>query len=80
MDKQLLRGLRPYGSHLHDKAGRKMRKLLRDIITGTTRIIVIKYDLWDGGAWSNMDVTECCEIGPITDQKYCSKCGKRIVI
>ena len=60
-----------------------MRQKLRDLITGTTKLVVDKYDLWDGGAWAEVDVTECCNVGPITNAKhypYCPKCGKRIII
>ena len=24
-------------------------------------------------------VTDCCGIGPITNEKYCPECGKRII-
>jgi len=26
-----------------------------------------------------IDVTECCKIGPITNENYCPKCGKQII-
>jgi hypothetical protein len=28
--------------------------------------------------WMTYDVTDCCGIGPITTEKYCPQCGKKI--
>lgn len=25
-----------------------------------------------------MDVTDCCRVGPITNEKFCPECGKKI--
>lgn len=25
------------------------------------------------------DITECCKIGPITDENYCPRCGNKII-
>lgn len=57
-----------------------MRQKLRDLITGTTKLVIDKFDPFSN---FQMDVTECCNVGPITNAKihpYCPKCGKRIVI
>jgi hypothetical protein len=40
----------------------------------TTKIIQKQYE-FEG----SIDLVECCEIGPITHEKYCPKCGKKIV-
>jgi len=40
----------------------------------TTEIIQQEYD-WEG----TIDIVECCEIGPIIDEKYCPECGRRII-
>jgi hypothetical protein len=29
--------------------------------------------------WNDINVTDCCEIGPIIDENYCPNCGKRII-
>ena len=26
-----------------------------------------------------IDVTECCQVGPIVNENYCPKCGKKII-
>lgn len=61
-----------------------MRQKLRDLITGTTKLVIDKFDFFeDGNPLAEMDVTECCNVGPITNAKhypYCPKCGRRIVI
>ncbi len=44
----------------------------------TTKIISVKDTLCDGIEF-DIDVTECCKIGPITTEKYCSNCGKKII-
>ena len=57
-----------------------MKHKLRDLLTGTTTIVMIPEDIWDTGDFFNIPCVKCCEIGPITDaDRYCSKCGKRIV-
>lgn len=38
-----------------------------------TKLIVWKEDFTP-----DYDVTECCEVGPITNENFCPKCGKKI--
>lgn len=38
----------------------------------TTRLI-------KGDSELDMDIVECCKIGPITDENYCPRCGKKII-
>ena len=57
-----------------------MKQKLRDWIVGTTRIVMIPEDMFYIGEMYDIPCLTCCGIGPITDaDKYCSKCGKRIV-
>lgn len=57
-----------------------MIQKLRDLLTGTTTIVMTSEDIWDTGDPFDIPTLQCCEIGPITDaDRYCSKCGKRIV-
>jgi hypothetical protein len=57
-----------------------MRQRLRDLFTGTTRIVMIAEDMWHIGVMYDIPNLECCKLGPITDDdKYCLKCGKRIM-
>ena len=57
-----------------------MRQKLRDFFTGTTRIVMMPEDMFYTGEMFDIPCAECCEVGPITDvDKYCHKCGKRIV-
>jgi len=44
----------------------------------STRVIEVDEE-WFEGQTFKMDVVECCKIGPITDQKHCSNCGKLII-
>ena len=46
-------------------------------IVETTKIIQLKEDWVEGEII--VDVTECCKVGPITNENYCSKCGKKII-
>lgn len=57
-----------------------MKQKLRDWIVGTTRIVMVPEDMFYIGTMYDIPNVECCKVGPITDaDKYCSKCGKRIV-
>ncbi len=55
-----------------------MTQLIKDLITGTTVIVDVDEYLFDDKYPFKVAVTKCCGIGPITDEAYCSKCGKRI--
>jgi len=44
----------------------------------STRVIEVDEE-WFEGQTFKMDVVECCKIGPITNQKHCSNCGKLII-
>jgi predicted nuclease with TOPRIM domain len=46
--------------------------------TNETRIIEIDRE-WLAGILYKVSVTECCKIGPITNEKYCPECGKKII-
>ena len=60
-------------------------KLLR--LTKAYFILLVSGSLWwktsiimqdeDFVGW--IKVTKCCKIGPITSEKYCPECGKRII-
>ena len=56
-----------------------MRQKLRDLISGTTKVVVIDDDTFGPDEIYCVPVVECCKVGPIFDECYCSKCGKRIV-
>lgn len=53
---------------------------LRDLIAGTTKVVVVDDDTFGPDEVYAIPVVECCKIGPIFEEKYCPKCGKRIVI
>jgi hypothetical protein len=57
-----------------------MKQKLRDILTGTTTIVMIPEDMFYIGEMYDIPCVKCCEIGPVIDaDRYCNKCGKRIV-
>jgi hypothetical protein len=57
-----------------------MKQKLRDLLTGTTTIVMTSEDIWDTGHPFDIATLKCCEIGPVLDDtRYCSKCGKRII-
>lgn len=33
----------------------------------------------DDDFMGSMDMTECCKIGPLVDEKYCPNCGRKII-
>ena len=39
-----------------------------------TRVIILENDLV-----GKINITECCEVGPITCENYCPNCGKQIL-
>lgn len=47
-------------------------EMLKDKLKTTSLTRVNKDFLYD------IDVTTCCKIGPITTEKFCSSCGKKI--
>jgi len=54
------------------KKGANMK--IRDLFFGTTRLV------WKAEiGFSMIPVVNCCKIGPITNERYCPECGKRIV-
>lgn len=56
-----------------------MKRKLRDLIVGTTKVVVIGDDTFGPDESYAVPVVECCKIGPIFDECYCPRCGKRIV-
>lgn len=60
------------------------RNIIRPVVSvekfgeeNTTRLIKYEEELF--GQVITYPITECCKTGPITDEKYCSECGKKIV-
>lgn len=61
----------------------KLKQYLRNIIVGTTKIVEVEdrsiFFMTSVQGPVLIDVTECCNIGPISSENYCPHCGKRIV-
>ena len=57
----------------------QMSRWLRKIENHTTRLV--KADYGDAESFmGEMDVIECCDIGPATERdNYCCKCGRKII-
>ncbi|MFA5299340.1 MAG: hypothetical protein WC389_14210 [Lutibacter sp.] len=47
-------------------------------VVNETKIVEINKE-WLAGIIYKVTVTECCKIGPITNEKYCPECGKKII-
>lgn len=45
-------------------------------LKGTTNVIEVDDELF--GQSIPVKVTQCCGIGPVTNENYCSRCGKKI--
>lgn len=52
-----------------------MDDYVRNECCGTTKVIRQFEDSFMG----DIDVTECCNIGPIVNENYCPQCGKKIL-
>jgi hypothetical protein len=42
-----------------------------------TKIATVKETMFDYAY--DVEVTRCCGYGPVTDEKYCPNCGRKII-